>query len=474
MTNENAPQKPLLPHQQALIDQFFNNPTVRGYAVQWDVGLGSVRTIAHLIKKFAVANPSGRVLVLSPKVLTAQAHYHLAAVDLHANLVDRFRFRAMEDQVSPSGTIWHEGGIYVLGTDFARQDDITASLCTVQWDLLIIQEAHQIRGQKEYFVKKLVESSPAIRVVLLTLPCVDNLPQIGIENWKITTTRMNGVIDSVGRRVFDLPTPILRSIEIQSDAAECRLREAVANVVQLLNHFGPSSKLLVASIENSMQSSLSALEEVIRRLRNRLLHESLETFQEANSPDDETDEKDLLRLDAADNGALLNALDRCLVELDSISEDSKLKALTHLLMEAKNRNDSPGSTCILTKFLSTLAYIQTALDELGFATFVLHGSQSVGERFQVLEDFHKQEGILIASQGLMEGLNMPGVESLIMYDVPKSRLLLQQILGRFQRYGRSTALKVDVINDPYGTDLLNAVIRETIGGEMVKELPMNK
>jgi superfamily II DNA or RNA helicase len=285
---------------------------------------------------------------------------------------------------------------------------------------------------------------------------------------------MNGVIDSVGRRVFDLPTPILRSIEIQSDAAECRLREAVANVVQLLNHFGPSSKLLVASIENSMQSSLSALEEVIRRLRNRLLHESLETFQEANSPDDETDEKDLLRLDAADNGALLNALDRCLVELDSISEDSKLKALTHLLMEAKNRNDSPGSTCILTKFLSTLAYIQTALDELGFATFVLHGSQSVGERFQVLEDFHKQEGILIASQGLMEGLNMPGVESLIMYDVPKSRLLLQQILGRFQRYGRSTALKVDVINDPYGTDLLNAVIRETIGGEMVKELPMNK
>jgi hypothetical protein len=475
MTNDNKPMRPLLPHQQALVDGFFNNPTERGFVAQWDVGLGSVWTIAHIIKNFIAANLSSRVLVLSPKVLTEQTHYHLAAIGLQADLVDRFRFRAMEDQESSSTPIWRNGGIYVLGTDFAKQDDIATSLGAVEWDLLIVPEAQQIRGQKERFVKKLVESSPAIRVLLLTLPGVDNLPNLGIEQWNKTTVRHSEVVDATGRRIFDLPAPILRSAEYRLDAAECRLQDAVAEVVKLLGQGGTISELLGSSIENSMRSSVSALEGVIHRLRNRLTHETFDAFPEVNQLNEETDADDLpILVHATDNRPVLTALERCLAELESISGDSKLKGLTHLLMESQKRESSPRTTCIHTKYRATLSYIQTALDELGFATFALHGSLNVSERFKVLDEFQNHGGILIATTAVMEGLNMPKVESLIMYDLPKSRLILQQILGRFQRYGRSVPLKIDVINGQDGIELLSEVILESVGGGNLEAIRTNK
>lgn len=474
MTNDNNSLRPLLPHQQALVDEFFNHPTKRGFVAQWSTGLGSTWAMAQIIKNLVAANPSSRVLVLSPKILAEQIHYRLIAVALNADLIDRYRFRVMEDQVSTAAPIWHEGGIYVLGTDFAKQDDIADSLCSVEWSLLIIPEAHQIRGQKDRLVTRLVETSPASRVLLLTLPGVDNLPKLGIGQWVKSTVRHSEVVDPTGRRIFDLPAPILRSVEFRLDASESRLQDAVAQAVKALGLNGPMFELFGTSLENAMQSSVSALEEVLHRLRTRLAHDSGDNFQGDEPPNDETGADPIPRLQAGDNEALLVAMDRCLAEVESISGDSKLEALMHLLTEAQKSDNSPRATCVLTRYRATLSYIQTALDDLGFATYALNGSLNVGERFKVLEEFKNNKGVLIATTALMEGLDMPDVDSLIMYDLPKSRLILQQILARFQWYGRSEPLKIDVINGREGIDLVSEVVLERVGGENAEAIRTNK
>ncbi len=462
MTNENNPMTHPLPHQQALIDQFFDETMVRGYVAQWDVGLGSVWTVALLIKRFTAANPACRVLVLSPKMLTYQTHYHLESVGLQTDLVDRFRFRAMEDTAPSSEPVWREGGIYLLGTDFAKQDDIATSLCSVEWDLLIVLESHQIRGKKEQMVKRLVKKSPRLRVILWTLPGVGDLPKLGIEPWKHSTVRQNEVVDAKGRRIFDLPAPVVRVVEVARDPAEGRLRDAVAEVLQLLNLAKDPQRILGMIIENSMHSSLAALEEVLRRTRNSLAHGKVAMIPNFDD-DDETDVDNVPSLEPADNSALLAALQKCLTEIESISDDTKLDKLARMLTNDGKDGIVPRSSCILTKYSSTLDYVYSALDELGFATIALRATKDFDFKLQEIEECKKYEGILISTIAALEGISLPNIESLVLYDLPSSPLVLRQILGRFQRYGRAVPLTISVFSDQVRIDMLRDILRENSG-----------
>src|SRR4030095_750319 len=92
-SNQEAP----FPHQQRLLDEFFHEPKSRGYLLRWDVGVGASWTIARLIKKFLADKPLSRVLVLSPKVVAVETEHHLASARVAAKLIDRFRYREMQD-----------------------------------------------------------------------------------------------------------------------------------------------------------------------------------------------------------------------------------------------------------------------------------------------------------------------------------------------------------------------------------------
>lgn len=447
MNSDTQSSRPLLPHQQALLDEFLSDQASSGHAALWEPGLGAVWTTGHIIRKFRLIQPTGRVLVLSPKALAVQTEYHLASIGVAAQLVDRFRYREMQDGSSADNALWREGGVFILGMDFAKQDDVATSLRTVPWSLLVVLEAHQVRGQRERIVQGVVESSPGVRMLIFTLPGVKDLPQFGIKRWTESTVHQVDVVDASGRRIFDLPQPDVRLFELPQDAFEQRLMNTVSEVVQLLAPAKRTQGLLASIVKLSAQSSLSALEEVLRRLRHRLAHGTVDTLQSVDEHDDETDADELPLLPPAENRALLEALNKCLEELDSLAGDSKLKWLTQMLVDAKTRGKLAHSICVLVHYRATLFYVQTALEELGLATYVLHGALSFDARFEAVRNFQERGGILLATTALMtEGLNLAKVESLVLYDCPRSRLMLQQVLGRFQRFGRTEPLTIDVIN----------------------------
>ena len=191
MNGDTKSARPLLPHQQALLDKFFAEPASSGHAALWEPGLGAVWTTGHLIRNFLLFKPTSRVLVLSPKAVAVQMEFHLAYIGVTAQLMDRFRYREMQDGSSSGTALWREGGVFILGVDFAKQDDVATSLLTVPWSLLVVLEAHQVRGQRERIVRRLVESSPGVRVLLLTMPGVKDLPKFGIECWTLVAVEFS-------------------------------------------------------------------------------------------------------------------------------------------------------------------------------------------------------------------------------------------------------------------------------------------
>jgi len=450
MTDGRTPSDALLPHQQALVDRILNDPTVRGYVAEWEAGLGGSLAIAHLIRGFVSANPTCRVLVLNRRVLTSQTEHQLASVGLSSDLVDRFRFRAMEDAATASEPIWQEGGVYIVASEFAIQKDIASSLQSVSWDLLIIYETHQLRGQFERLVANLVNESPAIRLLWMTFPTGQSFPDFGIDPWVKSTVRLGDVVDAAGHRIFDFPSPEVTLIEVPPNPTEESLREAVAELVRRLDSKNNRQRVFKMVLERSMQSSLSALEGILRRLRNRIVHEGVSTLSVTVDSDEESGSEDDRLLLPTGTHEILVVLEKCLAEVDSISADPKFEQLKRLLIDIHEGGVFPRSTCVVTAYLSTLSYVETALDDLGFITFSLKGSSDFGERLEQLEECRENDGILLASVSALEGLSLPEIKTLIMYDVPQSPLATQRILGRFQRLGRAAPLNVFVLGEQTG------------------------
>lgn len=61
----------LLPYQEAFIEQFFDDSSVRAHLLRSEPGLGTSYTTAHLVQRASVMMPGARVLILAPKVLQA-------------------------------------------------------------------------------------------------------------------------------------------------------------------------------------------------------------------------------------------------------------------------------------------------------------------------------------------------------------------------------------------------------------------
>ncbi|RFC50799.1 MAG: Superfamily II DNA and RNA helicase [Verrucomicrobia bacterium] len=459
MSQNNGISTVLLPHQQALLDTFFDARSSPCHVARWDVGLGSMWTMAFLIKRFLAANGISRILVLCPKALTHQAAYHFKSIDLPAVLVDRFCFRAMQGEALSGGAMWREGTVFILGIEFAKQTDIAASLCSVPWTLLTVPKAHQLRGKSENIVRELLTASPHLRMLLLTTPGAVDLPRFGIEEWTESTVRQRDVVDASGRRMFDIPQPIVRSVECPQNSSEMHIWQSVCEIVPLLGSIGGARGLLVSILQSSMNSSVSALEEVLRRLRSRLAHGNPLTVRSVDENDAETDADDLPPLPGVENLAALEAVNKCLTELDDFTEwDTKLQWLAKYFEDLTPDTGVPQSICILTQYRATLFYIQAALEEWGHSTIVLHGELSYEERHRAKQIFKQDGGILLATLAVTEGASLSSVQSLILYDPPRHRLAAEQILDRFQRIGRTEQLIIDVVNGGEITEVLAEIL----------------
>ena len=194
----------------------------------------------------------------------------------------------------------------------------------------------------------------------------------------------------------------------------------------------------------SLQSSPAALEGALRRMveiRNRVAHE-MEPLRESADEDFLEDQfGGFLDLSTAQKVAGTAA--RALSQVEAMERDSKLEALTELLSRLYEVRTPSTRTCVVTEYVGTLFYLATEIESLGQTCYVFHGGLNADGRQNTLALFSKDGGILTATIAIMStGLALPEVTDLILYDIPDSEFALQQVLGRFDRFGRSTQLNV--------------------------------
>ena len=194
------------------------------------------------------------------------------------------------------------------------------------------------------------------------------------------------------------------------------------------------------------QSSPPALEHSLQRLAEGLRGQSgmEDTLWELE--DDLPDDGSNARI-VANGEANIAEVARCaLTQMEGIGGDSKLRAFDDLLTQLNDVEMPSRRICVLTNYLGTLYYLAAEIEDRGNACHLLHGGMGTAERHDALSQFVGAGGILVATTAVMvEGFNLPAVTDLVLYDMPRSKVALQGVLGRFDRFGRQTRLNIHVL-----------------------------
>ena len=122
-----------------------------------------------LIGEMFGSHDAQRVLVLVPAMLSSQYAYMLRdeLQSVPVIQVDREFFRELEASAPPKTNPWPQPIIAVVSLDLAKRSEVARSLVATKWDLVLVEQAHSLAGQRAALLDEMLGANAVGRLLLL-------------------------------------------------------------------------------------------------------------------------------------------------------------------------------------------------------------------------------------------------------------------------------------------------------------------
>ncbi|MEZ0343385.1 MAG: helicase-related protein [Caldimicrobium sp.] len=504
-----------LPFQiEAVYGYVLKQPHIR-FLIADDPGAGKTIMAGLILKELKLRQLANRILIVVPGHLKDQWRRELKEkFDEKFVLLDRNTFNAHYGE-NP----WEKNDQIITSIDFAKQDEILASLSSVHWDLVIVDEAHKMAAYKygdkinrtqRYRLGEVLSRTSNHLVFLTATPHKGDpenfrlfldllMPGFFATNEMVEESLKNrdnplfirrlkeDLKDFDGRPIFTRRFPITIKFRISED--EKKLYNEVSRYVieqynkalQLDKKRNLAFALMI--LQRRMASSTYALLKSLERRKERLEkilkgdekpkemipfidYEEMEDFEESERWKREVEWESVTV--ASDPGELKREIEtlKKLIEMarDIIAREDevKLKELRGAIEEGfKKIREMKGNPKILifTESKDTLEYLVKKIKSWGYKVNYIHGGMSIDERINAEKIFRDETDIMVATEAAGEGINLQFCHIMINYDIPWNPNRLEQRMGRIHRYGQQ--------KDVY---IFNLVAEDTREGKVLAKL----
>jgi hypothetical protein len=460
VTNVAAAKPALQPHQRALYEAFDPAGGTRFIAVSWPPGMGIHFTAIRIAERLSGVDGEGRVLmIVSYKALAEQLVQQLSRSGTRAILVDAYKFRELMDRTKPASIPWEQHTVYVLVSSLLLRDSVVSAISRSQWAFVAVSiDLVHPSSKTMHVLSELlsVERTPRVLWISSDRSDLEALPVIAGADWEAQSLRVNDLKlagDTSFRQVeFELLVYHLSESEKTIDALIQRLSR--------VHDFRAYSEAL-RILKSEWPSSAAALENAVRRLGRQLTGD-----QDPIHEDGALQEEDSTAIDGVSSEgrtALASFVQQTLQQLEEVDTDSKYAALMSALK--KFSNEKPVRACVLTRYRSTAAYLQAALEHNSFPVHSVHAGMTMADREHAFLQFSSLGGLLVCTPMTMSTAPMlVGVTALVLYDVPATKSLLR-VIGTLRRGSAEEILRVCALSRP---DDLQAVTRLSEAAEIIK------
>jgi superfamily II DNA or RNA helicase len=450
------------------------------------VGLGKTIQAGLVIAETMRRTVNGYVLILVPASLRDQWIGELTRrFGIRAATADADNLRLLAGEAARGASPWRPGA-WIATPDFVKQPHVFNALPLVRWDLVVIDEAHDVAGRSDRHLACHALACQSRRVMLLTATPHNGDPS--------AFARLRDLGDLDDRPPGDPGLIVLRRTpsslgwaksrrvrwhRVTPDPAEERALDTLMEFEQaVLRAAGTASRsaalLLLSVLRKRGLSTMAALAVSLRRraawLEAAGLGEPLDWRQRRLDFGGETE--DAFRDD--EDAALSTRvglgqaqehvwLRRLLTLVDrAAAVDSKVRRVTELVA----RQHEP--VVVFTEFRHSLEAVGRSVGAIAIVT-VLHGGQTPDERRASLDRFLDGEAsVLVATDVAGQGLNLQTRSRWVVnLELPWNPARLAQRAGRVDRIGQTRPVHVTLLVSRHHTEseLLTRVAKRAVRSE---------
>jgi len=392
---------------------------------------------------------------------------------------------------------WQRENQIITSMDFSKQEDVLPSITSVNWDLIVVDEAHKMSAYKygdkidktdRYRLGEKLSSSTEHLLFLTATPhkgdpenfrlfqdllvpgffATSDLIDESIQNKDnpLFIRRLKEDLrDFDGKPIFTHRYP--KTIRFKLSDEEKELYNDLSKYVlsqynKVLNRNNKKRNIAFALLilQRRMASSTYALLKSLERRKNKLeeLLKNPEALTEIPEPFDINEIEDFEEksrweeenkwetISTAENRDELlseittveGLIERAKRILDAEIE-IKLRELKKAIEEGfKKIREVQGNEKILifTESKDTLDYLVNKIKSWGYSVNFIHGGMNIEERVSAEKVFKNQTQVMVATEAAGEGINLQFCNLMINYDIPWNPNRLEQRMGRIHRYGQ--------------------------------------
>ncbi|MBF5043554.1 helicase [Aggregicoccus sp. 17bor-14] len=492
------------PHQVGVVQRVLSARRPR-FVLADEVGLGKTIEAGMVFSALRLSGLARRVLVVAPSHLTVQ---WLAELFHKFNqlftLLDSERYQQSLDE-APGVSPWARFPLVVTSLELLSRGDEhreQAGSESAFWDLVIIDEAHHLKGEKAFAAAQALAKNswglllltatpmqldPAEYHGLLTLIDPSSAPSVkGFEERLARQEELSAAVrallegqanaSAVGAlaRRFPQDARLQALASGRGDAERAQLLEHLAETYSLSDRLVRNRRAVVGgfSTRRLHRHPVSPTPEELQ-VRDRAL-QLLSESSLRGAPLAST----LRRLESspaafAEAVKGSRALQPHATELRLPARDAKFRAFLQVLrgVWAQERG---AKVLVFTESRDTLEALRTELSRERIEALGYHGDLPLLERDRAVARFRDPEGplVMLCTEVGGEGRNFQFAHHLVHYDLPWSPSTVEQRIGRLDRIGQNHPVEIHVF-DPAGTlasDVLAlladavGVFGETVGG----------
>lgn len=420
------------------------------------VGIGKTLEAGILTSELIIRGRGKRILVLATKAMLNQFQqefwnrFTIPLVRLDSDGIQRIRNKLPTN---------HNPFLYfdrsIISIDTLKQSEYRDYLEKAYWDIIIIDEAHNVavrntRSQRANLATMLANRSDTLIMLSATphdgkaesfaslLNMLDPMALTNNRKYSVDDFAKKGlVIRRFKHHIKDQVSNAFQKREIATEKAQATFAEervynylATVRFRTLDRKNTSGAHLFATTLTKAMFSSPAACLSVIRNRRTRL-------------------ERDKNREAAAEDIVKLNELEE-LVKQVTDNQFSKLNLLVGLLGDGPaslhwNREDPHDRLVIFTESVETLRYLEKVLPRLcelqANQYRVLSGDMQDTKIAEIVREFNQENAtvrLLLCSDVASEGINLHHYSHrMIHFDIPWSLMTFQQRNGRIDRYGQT-------------------------------------
>jgi SNF2 family DNA or RNA helicase len=409
-----------LPHQIQTARQVMQE--LHGRAILADeVGLGKTIEAGLIMKEYLLRGLARKILVLTPASLVLQ---------WTRELNEKFRIPAYAQKNEWS---WTQADVVVGSLDTAKREPHKSTVSSVQWDLLVVDEAHKLKNSKTKNWQMVNQIPNKFMLLLTATPIQNDLKELHTLITLLKPGHLGNSQEFASHHVKSARLP-RDPVQLKSQLSNVMIRNRRMDGATTLPKRHVAAVPLYLSREERML--YDAVQQFLKREYNERLENKgsvlpLITLQReiCSSPYAAMVTMDRM-MKRAQSETMKEHIAHLMELAQQITTYTKVEKVLEML------DDMDDKCIVFTEYRATQDFLLYMLRKRGISAVPFRGGFKRGKKDWMKDLFAQKMKVLVATESGGEGINLQFCHQMINFDLPWNPMRLEQRIGRIHRLGQ--------------------------------------